>query len=594
MLKYEILNRGIKERKEILETESLSYFDNRKEFEMIFKNCHHLNSYDNIFFSYGNGKYYEISYSKEIERLNDKEIKFSKFDDYQIFPSSVYSISNFSYNGDEKHALCFEFDNVKHDFFEMRNVSINEILNTKNDAAYEKVRRCPNDYVVCNNIFLLQASNVVDGMYIFNEQSIKNYRHNIYFYHDGVRYNLDGCLVPVFDDGNDNRELLYWEFTDDDSEVKNIIENNFYSLRFYTNDDRFIKNDKTLRDGVKIYKLCNTIDINIPIGGSFENNMNQRELIIDNFITKVVDENINEIVDMEKQIFKPVIVDGNGKTVCENVNKINFNFNILKREDWSENKYTCCEVNEENKEECISYRCVNNPSLLGEIGFNDDDVYYQKNCIKKSFIRLSFYDNPYRNRQSLLFYSTIFLDSGELYGKYTKNINRGFEKTEGNEMVSNNGDTIANFEPLECSLSISNAFNRMKSSEGYYLYLYPSLCKGNVPTTIYMKVEFNHAKYGYTIPLTAPSHNNYKTKGYIGGGEGTYSEQMNNLLNDLYIEVKIRYNKEENCYEWYVLDKGNENDGYVIKNNNYEITFKLYEPIVNYIKTNQTNNGTNN
>ena len=64
-----------------------------------------------------------------------------------------------------------------------------------------------------------------------------------------------------------------------------------------------------------------------------------------------------------------------------------------------------------------------------------------------------------------------------------------------------------------------------------------------------MKVEFNHAKYGHIIPLSAPSYNNYKTKGYIGGGEGTYSEQMNNLLNDLYIEVKIRYNKEENCYE---------------------------------------------
>ena len=517
----------------------------------------------------------EFSFLKEVEKQNEKVINFSKFDDYQIFPSSVYSISIFSYDGSSKDALCFEFDNVKHDFFEMRNVSINETLNTIYDEKSEKVRRCPNDYVVCNNIFLLQASDVDDGgKYIFDEQPIKNYKHNIYFYYDGERYDLNNCLVPVFDDGNDNRELLYWEIPSDvkvgETSIDDFIVNNFYSLEFYTNDDRFIKNDNTLRDGVKIYKLCNTIDINIPIGESFENNMNQRELIIDNFITKVVDENINEIVDMEKQIFKPVIVDGNGKTVCENVNKINFNFNILKREDWSENK-----PNGERGE--------NNPSLLGEIGFNDDDVYYQKNCIKKSFIRLSFYDNPYRNKQSLLFYSTIFLDSGELYGKYTKNINRGFTKTEGSEMVSNNGDTIANFEPLECSLSITNAFNRMKSSEGYYLYLYPSLCKGNEPTTIYMKVEFNHAKYGHTIPLSTPSDNNCKTNGYIGGGEDTYTKQMNKLLSDLYIEVKIRYNKEENCYEWYVSDKGS-----VIKNEDYEITFNLYEPIVNYIK--KTNN----
>ena len=91
--------------------------------------------------------------------------------------------------------------------------------------------------------------------------------------------------------------------------------------------------------------------------------------------------------------------------------------------------------------------------------------------------------------------------------------------------------------------------------------------------------------YFYTKNDKHPGRHNYKTKGYIGGGEGTYSEQMNNLLNDLYIEVKIRYNKEENCYEWYVLDKKDNINNHLIKNEDYEITFNLYEPIVNY-KTN--------
>lgn len=583
MLSYKILNRKIEERNEKLIPNELLYNNGTSEYEMTFDTYHHLNTYDNITFTYGNDEYYKTSLSKETSKVNEKKVSFGKFDDYRIYPSNVYTIENFSYNGGEVKALCFEFNNVMHDFFDIRdNIKINEVIDSINDGIGDKIRCCPNDYVVCNNIFLLQVSGVSkEGRYIVDDECIKNYKHKIYFYKDNeeVKSEIE-CIIPVFNDGKDNRRVLYWKYDETNETDKENVEyiiDNFYNINFYTNDDRFIREDNTLRDKVKIEKICNTIDINLPIGEMFENNMNQKELIVDNFITKVVDENINDIVDMEKQIFNPAIVSNN-TVVCDNVNKINFTFNFLERDDWGKNTPS-------------NDRYENTPCLLGDLGFTDDDVFYQKNCIKKSFVRLSFYDSPYRNKQSLLFYSTIFLDSGELYGKYTRNINRGFEKTEDCNMVLNsngkckNKDVIPNFEPLECKLSISNAFDRTKSSEGYYLYLYPSLCK-NGETTIYMKVEFNHAKFGYTIPLSAPTNEAYKKGGYIGSSND-YSSDMNKLLNDLYIPVKIRHNKDKNRYEWYVEDRvitdANGNVNEYIKNSSYEITFNLYEPIVNKI-----------
>lgn len=60
--------------------------------------------------------------------------------------------------------------------------------------------------------------------------------------------------------------------------------------------------------------------------------------------------------------------------------------------------------------------------LLSYLGFDDDDVKYQKSKLKKSFLRISFYDSDNIANQNLLHTATIFLDSGDLFAKYIKNI----------------------------------------------------------------------------------------------------------------------------------------------------------------------------
>ena len=235
--------------------------------------------------------------------------------------------------------------------------------------------------------------------------------------------------------------------------------------------------------------------------------------------------------------------------------------------------------------------------LLSYLGFSNNDVKYQKSKLKKSFLRISFYDSDNIGNQNLLHTSTIFIDSGELFAKYVKNINTEEEykventvkniktgktyqkgsiidvneynslalKNENNQdddhkkKCLNNGeplavigtsltdketptvynvngvrvnrepmrnekfnkknekvvidvdkgdlgDNIGEFERLRLSSQfvVADKYSSKHSSEGFYFYTYKTNDGGVFPNDIYMRVEFNHAGYGRTIPFMMP------------------------------------------------------------------------------------------
>lgn len=235
--------------------------------------------------------------------------------------------------------------------------------------------------------------------------------------------------------------------------------------------------------------------------------------------------------------------------------------------------------------------------LLSYLGFSNNDVKYQKSKLKKSFLRISFYDSDNIANQNLLHTSTIFIDSGELFAKYIKNINTEEEykventvkniktgktyqkgsiidvneynslalKNENNQdddhkkKCLNNGeplavigtsltdketptvynvngvrvnrepmrnekfnkknekvvidvdkgdlgDNIGEFERLRLSSQfvVADKYSSKHSSEGFYFYTYKTNDGGVFPNDIYMRVEFNHAGYGRTIPFMMP------------------------------------------------------------------------------------------
>jgi hypothetical protein len=204
--------------------------------------------------------------------------------------------------------------------------------------------------------------------------------------------------------------------------------------------------------------------------------------------------------------------------------------------------------------------------------------------LQKSFLRLSFYDSNDTRKQNLLFYSTVFIDAGELYGKYntlktkaTNNEIDGYDKD--SDVIYIDDDNLPR---LSSQFVITNKFNSNKSSEGFYLYLFNKTLPKKLPKTIYMKVEFNHAKYGKTVPFlyftsedNAPIQNrnsirlNYITQDSFG--ENTVD--MDGYFKDTFIKMEVRYDEDSKSYMYYLP--------YDNPNNEQDIIFNLFEPRIN-------------
>lgn len=312
----------------------------------------------------------------------------------------------------------------------------------------------------------------------------------------------------------------------------------------------------------------------------------QEETLVDD----VINQNIPDIIDMERFKYAPVIGTGENTSVVTGIT-INMHFrkraplegeaeitdadikqnldnsnNIAFDEGWR--LYTDNDFDSDNgKNSKVGWYLQDDDKsdLLGYLGFTDNDIYYQKSKIGKTFIRLSYYDSPDPLNQSLLNYSTVFFDSGEIYGKYIKLK----AKIDDGDLRWNYAVGLCGKDSnlrVDSQLVIKNEYNRAKSSEGFNIYLFADDAltglDENGEKTIYMKVEFNHAGNGKTIPLTL---------------SGPTDVTVEDYLESLYIPVKIGYNSERKMYYYrYAPETGG---GYIKSSeNNDSITLSLYEP----------------
>jgi hypothetical protein len=263
---------------------------------------------------------------------------------------------------------------------------------------------------------------------------------------------------------------------------------------------------------------------------------------------------------MEKVKYKPII---SGNTI-ELVSGLTFNLHFRARsndEDWHIIKSGGWNPTANDESDGLCY-----------LGFVDNDVKYQKMKVQKSFIRLSFYRSGSEGKfnpldASLLYYSTVFLDSGELFGKFNKKrtelLKSGdkWEETDTSKHVLQKSIESTSTVRVDSKITIFNEYNSTKSSEGFNIYLFADDSSENVPETIYMKVEFNHAGYGRTIPMT------------ISNKEITTDEYYDKL----YIPLKIVHINDAYYYSFDSVFE--ELQGRVINDiENRSITFNLYEP----------------
>lgn len=346
--------------------------------------------------------------------------------------------------------------------------------------------------------------------------------------------------------------------TEQPTNVSEIIEGDLSGVE--VSRDRFLFGEKTDYE----FSFERTMaELNIPITNTFETNLFQMELLNEHFVNAEKAKAINRIVDLEKDVYYPCIKDGNTFTDVYTI-KFNLHFREHRGDDWlidnnidetEENPLNKCFWNgvvwndttkkaeiakDENNKPLTS---DNRSDLLTFLNFTNTDVHYQKNKLKKSFLRLLYYDSMNPGKQNLLGYSTIFYNTGALFGKYTKFIEEngytqigadkkvyGTYNPKGNKQGIRVDRDILGQDVIEEKRLSSQFVTKSKnttraSSEGFYIYIW----KDNelaLPQDLYMKVEFNHAGYGRTIPFMMP----YWDKKKWSNKEGI--KPLQQILND--------------------------------------------------------------
>jgi hypothetical protein len=191
---------------------------------------------------------------------------------------------------------------------------------------------------------------------------------------------------------------------------------------------------------------------------------------------------------------------------------------------------------------------MNSSDIVGLLYFDNDDVFYQKDNVAKSFLRFSYYDSPDPNTQSLMCTSTVFMNEHTLYKNFVDNSRKNIDDygmvQEQVIKVDENGDIVigeiddevsgssvnrisvyseylgkhdpnrVSYVPDDVHIDesrrvsskfvITNKYATDTSSEGFYLYIFREYSENLHPKPIYMKVEFNHAGIGRTIPFIVP------------------------------------------------------------------------------------------
>ena len=349
---------------------------------------------------------------------------------------------------------------------------------------------------------------------------------------------------------------------------------------------------------VILYLKKHLTTISVPLTNEFSTDMYQDYNIKEKFIDVETKKAINGFVEMEKDVYHPVAVEletVNGIQRIKKLQKVkeirfNLHFREHRDEEWTAQPDSFWNGTYTGEDGILHLMNYSNNNVYGFFGYNDkskqsdlltylnftnNDIKFQKNILKKTFLRLSFYDSNQQSNQNLLHYSTIFLDSGNLFGKFT----RSFLKPSTNSFYytrlrPNDKNTIKNLEGirvdrevhfnnepsdieeyrLSSQFSVKDRNSSLASSDGFYVYLWKDNDLGITPSDIYLKVEFNHAAYGRTIPLMMPFRD--------GGGIKTFEdivEDWNNggygirkYLKYSYIHFKYRYDKETERHIYYL------------------------------------------
>ena len=533
-----------------------------------------------------------VSVNKENEIYADIE----PFKDIPVGISSVEKIELKKFPGDYLRSFLRIRLNSNHNNTVYRNYPISETMESPEEFSTEFFpKRCRGDHFLYSGI-LYKIATVHNGVYKFSDIGPVNLKQNLIIhsgdFEEGVK--TISCLVPVNANGDDVLDELLWEISGSGSDVMEALLNNRYSMvliednRFYDkgeNDD----SGRTLinkRPGTRFCFENGNLRVSVPIAEDFATNAFAEDAF-NSFTESRKNRAVNKIVDYEKMKFTPCYRGSNGKIRL--YNSIKFNINLRDRkgsEDWTvndENYWFAYNTISQSGRLKKTNKNVSGADIISSLDFEDNDIYYQKNKVKNTFLRISFYNSNDRKTQQLLYSVKLYLDSGRLYGKYIKDVEN---RSESEGMVVDDWGLGEN--GLYVDFTCSSSYDTGNTSEGFYLYLFPSNLDEETGGTIYMKAELNNSKYGYTIPLTLPmkrESGKFKTIGptsadfpihYLKKKDEMIYPDMAGIRRDTFMPVSIFSQDSKYYWEFDVDFDGEDSDDLVIT---------LFEPRINGTET---------
>ena len=572
-------------------------------------------------------------------RINKREFNKSKtmlsVGNFEIidFVDKIEDYDN--YNGDRLLVSC-ECDNIDI-------LNEGETIEVTNDLFlnYSVSENVQQEIYTFNNSYQLYALNksektfsfFIDKKYTLDVEKITNLRvseengtitpeQNVFIYcNDKHYFDINDDITLYFTYINDDGiyttvDIEFSFFNDtilttsyDNFKDCGYLFNLFFEENLPTSDEEreekegTLKGCQVLRNNFLFTEKTNTtfwsnrstVSIDIPFSSSFETNLYQMDLIKEKFVDKTKKEVINRIVDLERDVYYPSVYDVN-YNYSHDIYTIKFNLHFREHrgDDWTVTNDTLWNGVEDNR---INKDITddNVSDLLMFLGFNNEDVRYQRNKLKKSFLRLSYYDSPNPANQNLLMYSTIFVNSGELFSKYAR-----YGEEEGYTLISINedGEYVLSTDKkgigvdkeydgfieekrLSSQFVVKDKNTSKSSSEGFYLYLWKE-DETPIPQDIYMKVEFNHSGFGRTIPFMMPYSENSDGEKSIKSFQDivddfTNPEQaytMSDYLKYSYIHLKYAYDVENQKHRYFIDPQ---TYGTQVVSQDNELIINLYE-----------------
>ena len=455
MLTYKVGTQNISRDNILLDVSAITWNDTSNEITIECIN-HGLHSGETVLFTRADGS--EIGYRREIpvkQVINADSFVISAFAP-MFLPISNGEVENLRFLPDvqnkRKYLKLSLAKGERHDILSNRDsVVVKELVYGNYDSYIEGMRRCDGDFVVYEDKFLYQVTAGVEK-YIFptEESEKKNTTADIsilpigdllayvtkpvdtpkgrtWEYSDGV-LTLHNCFVPSLSNGHDSRTEIYWRV--EDPTLAGFIANNASNLTIYTRDERFITPDGEMSEnglscvfkpGAALYKTSYSLAVSNIVSQDFGINLFQEELLRSEYVEKIIANAKNGIVDYEKQCFTPVYESGNA---IYDVNEIIFNLHFREREVHFDEELDACTYGKWKTNNNLYWnnykyygedRLVAVPSdttpdkadLLGYLGFTDNDIYYTRNRVGKSFLRLLFFDSTDRRSQKLLYTSVL-------------------------------------------------------------------------------------------------------------------------------------------------------------------------------------------